>query len=71
MKSPSGDDSRFKLLLKVATLIATHSNAGMEQVHCLVIKNKPEGSGTNRMDIDGTLLFILCVKLGRPDSTCT
>ena len=69
MKSPSGDNFRFKLLFKVenVVLITTHSNVGMEQV----IKNEPEKSGRNRVDINGTLLFILCVKLGRPDSTCT
>ena len=73
MKSPSGDNFRFKLLFKVenVVLITTHSNAGMEQVYCLVIKNKPEKSGRNRVEINGTLLFVLCVKLGRPDLTCT
>ena len=43
----------------------------MEQVYCLVIKNKPEKSGRNHVKINGTLLFVLCVKLGRPDLTCT
>ena len=73
MKSPSGDNFRFKLLFKVenVVLITTHSNAGMEQVYCLVIKNKLEKSGRNRVEINGTLLFVLCVKLGRPDLTCT
>lgn len=73
MKSPSGDNFRFKLLFKVenVVLITTHSNAGMEQVYCLVIKNKPEKSGRNHVKINGTLLFVLCVKLGRPDLTCT
>ena len=73
MKSPFGDNFRFKLLFKVenVVLITTHSNAGMEQVYCLVIKNKLEKSGRNRVEINGTLLFVLCVKLGRPDLTCT
>lgn len=73
MKSPSGDNFRFKLLFKVenVVLITTHSNGGMEQVYCLVIKNKLEKSGRNRVEINGTLLFVLCVKLGRPDLTCT
>ena len=73
MKSPSGDNFRFKLLFKVenVVLITTHSNAGMEQVYCLVIKNKPEKSGRNHVKINETLLFVLCVKLGRPDLTCT
>lgn len=73
MKSPSGANFRFKLLFKVenVVLITTHSNAGMEQVYCLVIKNKLEKSGRNRVEINGTLLFVLCVKLGRPDLTCT
>ena len=73
MKSPSGDNFWFKLLFKVenVVLITTHSNAGMEQVYCLVIKNKLEKSGRNRVEINGTLLFVLCVKLGRPDLTCT
>ena len=73
MKSPSDDNFRFKLLFKVenVVLITTHSNAGMEQVYCLVIKNKLEKSGRNRVEINGTLLFVLCVKLGRPDLTCT
>lgn len=73
MKSPSGDNFRFKLLFKVenVVLITTHSNAGMEQVYCLVIKNILEKSGRNRVEINGTLLFVLCVKLGRPDLICT
>ena len=64
MKSPAGDNFRFKLLFRVAVLvlITPHSNAGIERVYSLVNKNKGEGSDRNRMDID--------VKLGRPESTC-
>ena len=72
MKSPAGDNFRFKLLFRVAVLvlITPHSNAGIERVYSLVNKNKGEGSDRNRMDIGGTLSSILAVKLGRPESTC-
>ena len=69
LSSPAGDNFRFRLLFRVATLVLVtpHSNAGIERVYSLTNKNKPEGSDRNRMDIDGTLASIIGVKLGRPE----
>ena len=73
MKSPASDSFQFNLLLKVTNivLITTHSKAGIKRVYSLANKSKPEGSGRNCMDMDGTLSTILGVKFGRPESTCT
>ena len=42
-------------------------NAGIERVYSLVNKSKNYGSDRNRMDIDGSLLAILAVKLDQPE----
>ena len=73
MELPADDNFWFKLFFKVANylLIAPHSNAGIEQLYSLLNKNKPEGSDRNRMDIDGSLSYILGIKLAQPESACT
>ena len=65
IKSPIGNNYRFRLLFNVARLVmvAPHSNAGIERVYALVNKNKSEGSDRSRLDIEGTLPSILAVKL--------
>ena len=70
MRSPVGPNYRFKLLFEVARIALTisHSNAGIERLFSLVNKNKNEGSGRNRLDIEGSLSSILTVNLERPES---
>ena len=48
--------------------ITPHSNVGIERVFSLVEKNKSAGSDRNRLDIEGSLLSILAVKMERPES---
>ena len=64
LKSPAGNNYRFRTLFEVAllVLITPHSNAGIERVYSLVNKNRPEGSERNRLDIDASLSSILAVK---------
>ena len=53
LKSPAGNNYRFRTLFEVAVLvlITPHSNAGIEIVYSLVNKNQPEGSERNRLAI--------------------
>ena len=55
LSSPAGDNFRFRLLFRVATLVLVtpHSNAGIERVYSLTNKKKPKESDRNRMDIGG------------------
>ena len=70
MKSPVGNNYRFRLLFNVArlVLVTPHSNAGIERVYALVNKNKAEGSDRNRLDIERSLSSILAVKLDQPEA---
>ena len=74
MKSFVGNNYRFRLLFNVAWLVmvAPHSYAGIKRVYDLANKNKSEDSDKNRLDIEGTLLSILVVKLDQlePFSKC-
>ena len=69
--SSVGGNYRYHSLFEVAKIVSItpHSNAVIERVYSLVTKNKPEGSGRNRLDIDGSLSSILAVKLDRPESS--
>ena len=70
MKSPVGNNYRFRLLFNVArlVLVTPHSNAGIERVYALVNKNKAEGSDRNRLDIERSLSSILAAKLDQPEA---
>ena len=50
IKSPAGDNFRFKVLFRVANIvfIKPHSNAGIERVYSLINKGKQEVSDRNR-----------------------
>ena len=65
LKSPVGNNSRFKRLSKVAriVLLATYSNVGVKREYSFVNKNKHKDSERNQLEIDGSLSSILAVKL--------
>ena len=44
-------------------MVAPYSNAGIKRVYDLANKTKSEDSDRNRLNIEGTLLSILVVKL--------
>ena len=50
-------------------MVAPHSNAGIKRVYDLANKNKSEDSDRNRLDIEGTLLSILVVKLDQLEAS--